>query len=293
MRLVQGILPTKLTNSSQYYGPDYELDVRSSNMENANSKDYLEKIKIQVIENLKKTAHAPSVQMTDIPRTTLTGGTEDDDHELDDMDEDDNKDTRNTKRRWDQRITRDDELEESEDEEEAHANGVRPQDGQTKRRNIMDYQNVNAAASDVDMDSGMASPVAVEVDDLVTAKAIEANAEVIAEIMEEKTLHPAAAETREAGPSNAASRAPSPMPTVIDVDGDTEMGDEVPEPESVSEFVTGSMVVPQSPKMSVTPATEDALKTVKAEVKQEVEAERSEKDIAGEVAAETAKAAEA
>ena len=54
----------------EYYGPDYELDVRASNMENANSKDYLEKIKIQVIENLKKTAHAPSVQMQEIGRAS-------------------------------------------------------------------------------------------------------------------------------------------------------------------------------------------------------------------------------
>jgi histone deacetylase 1/2 len=232
--------------------------------------------------------------MTDIPRTTLTGGTEDDDHELDDMDEDENKDTRHTKRRWDQRITRDDELEESEDEEEAHANGVRPQDGQIKRRNIMDYQNANAAASDVEMESGMASPVVAEVDDIITAKATAANAEVIAEIMEDKTLHPAAVGTGEAGPSNAASRAPSPMPTVVDMDGDTEMGEELRESELVSEAVTGPMIVPPSPKKSVTPATEEAPNEVEAaKVKQEGEAERSEKDVAGEVAIENAKAAEA
>jgi histone deacetylase 1/2 len=258
-------------------------------MENANSKDYLEKIKIQVIENLKKTAHAPSVQMTDIPRTTLTGGTEDDDHELDDMDEDDNKDTRHTKRRWDQRITRDDELEDSEDEEEAHANGVRPQDGQIKRRNIMDYQNANAAASDVDMDSGMATPIAAnEVDDIVTAKATEANAEVNAELMEQKALDPAAAETREAGPSNAASRAPSPKPTVVDKDGDTEMGGELPEP--VVEIAPEPIIPPRSPKKSVTPLVEEAPNSIEAaRVKQEGEAEQAEKDVS-EVATEAAKA---
>ncbi|EPE24737.1 Arginase/deacetylase [Glarea lozoyensis ATCC 20868] len=279
----------------EYYGPDYELDVRSSNMENANSKDYLEKIKIQVIENLKKTAHAPSVQMTDIPRTTLTGGTEDDDHELDDMDEDDNKDTRHTKRRWDQRITRDDELEESEDEEEAHANGVRPQEGQIKRRNIMDYQNANAAASDVDMDSGIASPVAAnDVDDLVTAQATEANAEVIADIMDEKGIEPGSTETGEAGPSNSASRAPSPKAVVVDQDGDTEMGGDATEIETVAEAVPEAVIPSPSPKKSATPeAIEVALKPVEvAEVKQESEAERSEKDVEGETAAETAKAAE-
>jgi histone deacetylase 1/2 len=29
----------------EYFGPDYKLDVRSSNMENLNTPDYLEKIK--------------------------------------------------------------------------------------------------------------------------------------------------------------------------------------------------------------------------------------------------------
>ncbi|KAG9235604.1 hypothetical protein BJ875DRAFT_483087 [Amylocarpus encephaloides] len=212
----------------EYYGPDYELDVRSSNMENANSRDYLEKIKIQVIENLKKTAHAPSVQMTDVPRTTLTGATDDDDAELDDLDDDENKDTRHTKRRWDQRISRDDELDESEDEEESRANGVRPQDGQTKRRNIMDYQNANAVASDVEMDSGMVTPeVRNEVDDVVTAMATEANAEVNAELMEKKTLDPTTADAGELGPSNAPSRAHSPKP-YVDKDGDIEMTGEAP-----------------------------------------------------------------
>merc|ERR1711939_299144 len=55
----------------EYYAPDYELDVRPSNMDNANSKEYLEKILTQVLENLKRTAHAPSVQMTDVPRESL------------------------------------------------------------------------------------------------------------------------------------------------------------------------------------------------------------------------------
>src|SRR3954465_3689211 len=104
-------------------------------MENANSKEYLEKIKIQVIENLKKTAHAPSVQMTDVPRTTMMGGMDDEEDELDDLDEDENMDIRATKRQLDQRIARDDELDESDAEEEE-----RPRNG-PKRRNIMDYQN--------------------------------------------------------------------------------------------------------------------------------------------------------
>lgn len=121
-------------------------------MENANSKDYLEKIKTQVIENLKKTAHAPSVQLTEVPRTTLAGTTDEDEDILDDEDEDMNKDVRTTKRSWDQRVTRDDELDESEDEEQARANGITAKEG-PKRRNV-------SAGPDVEMQSASPAPEA-------------------------------------------------------------------------------------------------------------------------------------
>lgn len=45
----------------KYYAPDYELNVRVSNIDNVNTHKYLEKIKLQVIENLKRTTFAPSV----------------------------------------------------------------------------------------------------------------------------------------------------------------------------------------------------------------------------------------
>lgn len=259
----------------EYYGPDYELDVRASNMENANSKEYLEKIKVQVIENLKQTAHAPSVQMTDVPRTTMMGGTEEDDDILDDLDEDDNKDVRTTKRGWDQRITRDDELEESEDEEESHANGVRKQLGPLKRRNVMDYRNPNAAASDVDMDSGVATPEArQDVDELVTARATEANAEVNAEVMEQKSRSLTAAEAGEEGPSNAPSRAHSVKEATIDNEGDVEMGETPTDAPVQAQAPTPAPAVPISPAASLPASTEPVAATApitEYEVKQENE----------------------
>ncbi|RDW76032.1 histone deacetylase RpdA protein [Coleophoma crateriformis] len=245
----------------EYYGPDYELDVRASNMDNANSKDYLEKIRIQVIENLKKTAHAPSVQMTDVPRTTMLGGTEEDDAEMDDLDEDQNPDTRNTQRRWDQRIARDDELDESDDEEGDRANGVSAQNGVPKRRNIMDYQNTNAA-SDVEMDSGVATPdVRPEVDDAVTALATEANAEVNAEVMEKKSLDVATTESAEVGISNAPSRAQSEKPAVVDNDGDVDMTEAAAEPVETPAAAVVAAVAPTQPTPEAatpTPAPEQA-----------------------------------
>lgn len=105
-------------------------------MENANSYEYLEKIKIQVIENLKKTAHVPSVQMQDVPRNPIGGAmTDEEEAELDDLDEDENKDVRMTQRRWDQRIQRDDEFEESDDEGEGldHSKALRRQAAKTRK----------------------------------------------------------------------------------------------------------------------------------------------------------------
>ena len=261
-------------------------------MENANSKDYLEKIKIQVIENLKKTAHAPSVQMTDVPRTTMLGGTDDDDAELDDLDEDENKDSRYTKRRFDQRVTRDDELDESEDDEEARANGVTPQNGTSKRRNIMDYQNSNAVTSDVEMDSGIATPLLNDVDDLTTAMATEANAEVNAEVMEQKSRSLTVAETAgEAGPSNAPSRSHSAKPQPkIDNEGDVDMTESAPEP--AGQAPTPAAEAPISPTATVGPATpapaitEPAAETDTAIVKEEGEANRQDADVTGETSKE-------
>ena len=125
-------------------------------MDNANTPEYLEKIKQQVIENLKRTTFAPSVQMTDVPRDP-EGMNDEADAELDDADEDENPDSRYTKRSWDKFIEKDGELSDSEDEEENEANGVRRQPNAPKRRrNIMDYQNPLAAPDD-NLASGVAS----------------------------------------------------------------------------------------------------------------------------------------
>lgn len=127
-------------------------------MDNANSQDYLEKIKVQVIENLKRTTFAPSVQMTDVPRDP-EGMNDEADAELDDLDEDENPDSRYTKRRWDKYVEKEGELSESEDEEENEANGVRRQPNAPKRRrNMIDFQNPMAIVDDdKDMGSGAAS----------------------------------------------------------------------------------------------------------------------------------------
>lgn len=264
-------------------------------MENANSKDYLEKIKIQVIENLKKTAHAPSVQMTDVPRTTIMGGTDEDEAELDDLDEDENKDVRTTKRQWDQRITRDDELDESEDEEENRANGIHPQNGVSKRRNIMEYQNSNTVVSDIEMDSGVATPLQNEVDDMVS----EANAAVNAEVMENKTRTITTVETGEDGPSNAPSSHSAKPP--VDNEGDVDMTEpppapvtQVPTPEDAPKSPTATATATAEPApITEAEAEPDAQAEAETEaLKEEGEAERQDEDIAGELSKEIAEQSE-
>jgi len=48
----------------EYFGPDYELDVKSSNTEDMNTPGYLERVKNIVVENLRRLKGPPSVQMT-------------------------------------------------------------------------------------------------------------------------------------------------------------------------------------------------------------------------------------
>lgn len=48
----------------EYFGPDYKLDVRQSNMEDMNTREYLERVKGIVLDNIRKVGGPPSVQMT-------------------------------------------------------------------------------------------------------------------------------------------------------------------------------------------------------------------------------------
>lgn len=139
----------------EYYAPDYELDVRPSNMDNANSQEYLNKILQAVQENLRRTEHAPSVQLQDIPPSIAMN--DDDEAALDDQDEDENPDKRMTQRRFDKAVDKNGELSESEDEDMAEANGVRKQAGSRKRRQFIDHRNLRDTLESAG-NSGLATP---------------------------------------------------------------------------------------------------------------------------------------
>ena len=61
-----------------YFGPDYKLEVPANNMQNLNSREYLEKVKTAILSNLEKTKAAPSVQMQEVPRDAPSDGEDED-----------------------------------------------------------------------------------------------------------------------------------------------------------------------------------------------------------------------
>jgi hypothetical protein len=74
----------------------------------------------------------------------------------------------------------------------------------------MDYWNINAAVSDINIDSSVAT---LEVDVIATVIATEVNAEVNAKLMERKASEAATVEASEGGLLIAPSRAYLAKPT--------------------------------------------------------------------------------
>lgn len=115
----------------EYFGPNYELDVKSSNADDLNTPAYLDRVKRIVLENLRHTGGAPSTQMSgtsitrgavniiltlfsDIPSMPI-----DDDLEDPNRDEDmDDPNERRPQRLLDSRRQADGELSDSDDEGE-------------------------------------------------------------------------------------------------------------------------------------------------------------------------------
>ncbi|CAG8501611.1 8256_t:CDS:10 [Funneliformis mosseae] len=107
----QEIGPGLPSNNSgnDYFGPEYTLMVHPSNMENKNTREYLEKIMMTIFENLDRSRHVPSVQIQDIPGKN---------HIFDDINEDENDpDERISQQQYDKHIVPDNEYEDSSDEE--------------------------------------------------------------------------------------------------------------------------------------------------------------------------------
>ncbi|KAG2182274.1 hypothetical protein INT43_007201 [Umbelopsis isabellina] len=121
----------------EYFGPDYRLDVKASNMENMNTPEYLEKIKLQVFENLSRTAFAPSVQIQEVPA----------DHDMSDDEDEDNPEERNPERLWDRRIVPDNEFYDSDDGEMDNQPDGKQSMHQQSYANEATGENMNGSAS--------------------------------------------------------------------------------------------------------------------------------------------------
>ncbi|WWC91320.1 histone deacetylase RPD3 [Kwoniella dendrophila CBS 6074] len=94
----------------EYYGPTYELDVRSSNMTDHNTPEYLQKVKEAVFEVLRDKNAAPSVPLQDVPKLRHD---DEDENENEDMED---KDVRRPLRLWDKEKQNENSLSDSEDE---------------------------------------------------------------------------------------------------------------------------------------------------------------------------------
>jgi histone deacetylase 1/2 len=236
-------------------------------MENANSHDYLHKIKSTVIDNIRRTGK-PSVEaFTNIPPSApglnrnMDSEAEDED---DDLDADENRDVRMTQRQRDQAIEHDGELyDESDDEDYKNSLGVRPQPGVKKRRNITDYQNPNAAFAD-DID-------ALEMDETNGESAISTGQV-----------------------SGAISRTNSPGGAADD-DGDVDMDDPAAGAAETSRSqpaAAAASAMAQSSAPTADAAMEgvdDDTKEAIAEAKAEGQSERDTENVRGEVRTEVAK----
>lgn len=68
----------------EYFAPDFQLHPEvTGRFENLNSKQYLENVKIRVLEQLRALQGAPGVQMIEVPPDFLTMDSEDDDKDPD------------------------------------------------------------------------------------------------------------------------------------------------------------------------------------------------------------------
>ena len=285
-------------------------------MDNANNREYLDKIRTSVIENLRRTTFAPSVQMTEVPRESMGAMNDEDDAVLDDLDEDENPDKRTTQRRFERLVQRDGELSESEDEEMAEANGVRRQPGTRKRKNRMDYRNLHEFGADSGVESGVATPGAGS-----SLPDNDGDEEMNLGDLPPTNGDSKSGPTTDVNPSAVASGAQSPAAAAAETDtnGDVDMQDTVPdaiptppaapvlqektppsspEPEPEPTATTAAVAAAAPATSSIAGPSEPAVKEEEAveeaiiAAKNEGEAEREGANVNAEAAAEEAMEAE-
>ncbi|XP_035000198.1 histone deacetylase 2 isoform X1 [Hippoglossus stenolepis] len=109
----------------EYFGPDFKLHISPSNMTNQNTREYMEKIKQRLYENLRMLPHAPGVQMQAVAEDAVPDDAMEEDTE--------DPDKRLSIRATDKRIACDEEFSDSEDEGEGGRRNVSNQKKGAKR----------------------------------------------------------------------------------------------------------------------------------------------------------------
>lgn len=277
-------------------------------MDNANTRDYLEKIQNQIIDNLRRVANAPSVQMQDVPRESMAMNDEDD-AVLDDLDEDENPDKRHTQRRFDRSVEPDGELSDSDDEGMNETNGVRLQPGVRKRKDRRDWRNLTEFG-DSGADSGVATPQPasslpendgdedVNMDDAENqtpspANAVESTAlsrnqspQDMAEpddVQMQDSIAPSVSIVTEAAPVLQEETPPESPPS--DHEAAVSAAAAVPDIEGEEETGPSTIAVPAVPAEPEA-AVEEAAEEARIGAREEGEAEREERNLAAEEATE-------
>eukprot|EP00160_Parvularia_atlantis_P011115 Unigene2164_Nuclearia_a/m.6713 Unigene2164_Nuclearia_a/g.6713 ORF Unigene2164_Nuclearia_a/g.6713 Unigene2164_Nuclearia_a/m.6713 type:complete len:401 (-) Unigene2164_Nuclearia_a:17-1219(-) len=122
----------------EYYAPEYKLKIQPTNMDNLNTREYLEKYCAKIIDNLRNLAHAPSVQMQEVPEDFLRDSSDEDDE---------NPEERISQARHDKHVVPDGELSDSDDED--------------NRRNQEEHKSGAAAGERMDVDGAGAAGTAL------------------------------------------------------------------------------------------------------------------------------------
>lgn len=256
-------------------------------MENANSPDYLHKIRSTVIENIRRTGK-PSVEaLANIPDNPIMkdrGMDSEDEDEADDLDEDENPDRRVTQRQRDKQTEVEGEMyDESDDEEYKNNLGVRAQPGVKKRRNITDFQNPNAARQD-DID-------ALDGDDMNEESAASTRQPSVA--IKSRTTTPAAAEHAANEDGDVDMDEPeAPVAAPTSTRSQSPAGVVTPPESPPTAAATAPSMAPTSAPAGADVEMEGADEETKEEVsaaKEEGDAERDTENVKGEVRTEVAK----
>lgn len=176
----------------EYFGPDFKLHISPTNMTNQNTREYLNKIKARLFENLRLVPHVPSVQMQSIPEDAIS----------DNEPPEDNPNERISQNDRDRRICRMDEYSDSEDEGDDDRKNEKSY-RETKRPRLIEEttKNGGSRSSATNRGQGLSSPLPPEPSPITPlAQDDNGNAEIKSEADQPEVSTPSCAPVSETTP---------------------------------------------------------------------------------------------